>query len=578
MGRTLFALAFAAMLVACGGSGDSNGGTPGGGSPGATGDDGAAGGGGSDAASSPTSSGSDGSSGADATRGPVGSSDGGGGGSSGTESGGSSGGGAADATSAPGGDSGSSVDAPVGTPSDGGAPVSDGGAGWDQVPGILARIVPPTFPNVDCDITNYGGIADGVTDNTTAFASAIADCVSKGGGRVVAPLGDASAATYFTGPIELKSNINLYIPAGVTVRFSTDPMKYMPTVETSFEGSLLYNYHPLVWAHDATNVAITGGGTLDGNATTNDWYAWINATATNADSLNLRTQNAMGVPIAQRVYGAGHQLRPSLIEFMKCTNVLFDGFTAQNSPFWTIHPVMSQNITSHNVHSLGNQPNTDGFDPESCVDVLIDGMTIQVGDDPIAIKAGRDLDGRTYYTTTDSVVIQNCSFNSGNPGHGGALSIGSEMSAGVRNVYAQDNTFTSTGGDLAQAIYLKASIYRGGFIENFYARRLTVDSLATFFFLNGQYSSGTVPASSTVDYTTFDNFNVDTATVNSATSEGYRITGADATKPITNIHISNVTIKQAGAALRSGAAHYSGLATTNDTVNGTAFNPAASAQ
>ena len=575
MGRTRFAWAFAMFLVGCGGGGGAGAGGNGQtGATGGSGDDGGAGTG-VDATSSTPPSGSDGAtSSPDAASGPVGSkNDAGGAGPAAPDAGG----GSLDATSPPAGDAGSSTDAPTGTPSDGGAPAADAGPGWGQVPGILSRIVPPTFPNVDCDITSYGGVGDGVTDNTAAFASAIADCVSKGGGRVVAPLGDAASTTYFTGPIELKSNINLYVPAGVTVRFSTDPMKYVPTVETSFEGSLLYNYHPLVWAHDATNVAITGGGTLDGNATTNDWYGWINLAATATDSLNLRTQNATAVPIAQRVYGAGHNLRPSLIEFMKCTNVLFDGFTAQNSPFWTIHPVMSQNITSHNVHSLGNQPNTDGFDPESCVDVLIDGMTIQVGDDPIAIKAGRDLDGRTYYTTTENVVIQNCSFNSGNPGHGGALSIGSEMSAGVRNVYAQDNTFTSTGGDLAQAIYLKASIYRGGFIQDFYARRLTVDTLATFFFLNGQYSAGTVPASSTVDYTTFDNVNVDTATVNSATSEGYRITGADATKLATNIHISNVTIKQAGAALRSGAAHYSGLTTSNDTVSGTAFNPPASA-
>jgi polygalacturonase len=480
------------------------------------------------------------------------------------------------------GDAASTPDATGGAPDaaasvDAGAPppLGDGGVGWDQVPAILGRIVPPTFPNLDCDVTSYGGVGDGVTDNTTAFASAIADCVAKGGGRVVAPLGAGSSATFFTGPIELKSNINLYVPAGVTIKFSTDTTKYLPAVKVSFEGSLLYNYHPLVWAHDATNVAITGGGTLDGNATTNDWYSWIALSTT--DSLNLRTQNVTGVPVAQRMYGAGHYLRPSLIEFMNVTNILFDGFTAQNSPFWTIHPVMCKNITARNLHSLGNQPNTDGFDPESCVDVLLDHLTIQVGDDPIAIKSGRDVDGRTYYTPTENVVIQNCSFNSGNPGHGGAISVGSEMSAGVRNVYAQDVTFTSNGGVLAQVIYLKASVNRGGFITDFYARRLTVDSIPTFFFLNGQYSSGTVPANDPVVFTTFDNINVDTATVNSATSEGFRITGPDATKLATNIRISNVTIAQAATALRAGAAHYSGLTTTNVTVNATAFAPPASA-
>jgi polygalacturonase len=444
-------------------------------------------------------------------------------------------------------------------------------SGWDLVPVILSRIVPPTFPDRDCDVTAYGGAGDGITDNTRAFASAIADCSRRGGGRVVAPLGAGPSATFFTGPIELKSNVQLHVPAGVTLEFSTDPNQYLPVVKVSYEGNLLYNYHPLIWAHDATNIAITGGGTLDGNATLNDWYAWIGLAA--ADSLKLRTQNVQRVPIEERVYGAGHFFRPSLIEFMNVTNVLLDGFTAQSSPFWSIHPVMSRNITARNLHILANQPNTDGFDPESSVDVLLENTRIQVGDDPIAIKAGRDVDGRTYYKPTENVVIQNCSFNSGNPGHGASIAIGSEMSAGVRNVYAQDITFESVGGVLAQAIYLKGSIYRGGFIENFYARRLTVDTIKTFFFLNGQYKAGAVPASAPVDFVRFNNINVDTATVKAVTAEGFRITGADVSEQASNIHISHVSIGQAPAALRPGAAHYSGLSTSNVVVNGEEFTP-----
>jgi polygalacturonase len=450
-------------------------------------------------------------------------------------------------------------------------PIDEGIIGWERVPLIIERIVPPTFPDLDCDITSYGGVGDGVTDNSAAFAAAIADCASRGGGRVVAPLGQGPSTTFFTGPIELKSHINLYVPAGVTIKFSTDPDQYLPVVKVSYEGNLLYNYRPLISAHDATDVAITGGGTLDGNATPDDWYAWLALSA--EDTLALRVQNATGVPIEQRVYGAGHFLRPSLIELMNVTNVLFDGFTAQNSPFWSIHPVLSKNITARNLRVLANQPNTDGFDPESSLNVLVDNVTIQVGDDPIAIKAGRDRDGWSYYTPTENVVIQNCSFNSGNPTHGAAIAIGSEMSAGVRHVYAQDITFTSVGGVLAQAIYMKASVYRGGFIENFYARRLTVDAITTFFFLNGQYSAGAVPADAPRMFTNFNNINVDGATVNSVLAEGFRITGPDATVLATNINISNVTIQQAATAIRPGAAHYSGLNVSNVVVNGAAFTP-----
>src|SRR5262249_33436015 len=163
-------------------------------------------------------------------------------------------------TKAPGADA--TVDAPD---SDASAPAGDAACGaadasctgWDQVPVILKRIIPPTFPSLDCDVTKYGGVGDGVTHNTRAFANALADCVARGGGRLVKPAG-----VFFTGPIEIKSNINLYVAAGATIKFSTDPTKYLPPVEVSWEGSLAQNYHPLIWAHDATNVAITGPGTI----------------------------------------------------------------------------------------------------------------------------------------------------------------------------------------------------------------------------------------------------------------------------------------------------------------------------
>jgi polygalacturonase len=467
------------------------------------------------------------------------------------------------------GSPGAEADSPA---SDGGSPAidasspgGDAGVGWGAVPGILSRIVPPTFPNLDCDVTQYGGVGDGVTDNTTPFANAIADCVSKGGGRVVAPSG-----TFFTGPIELKSNINLYVAAGATIKFSSDPTKYLPVVEVSWEGSLAYNYHPLIWAHDATNVAITGGGTINGNASNNDWYAWL--AMEGPDQTALRMQNANGVPPAQRIYGTGHFLRPGLIEFMNCTNVLFDGFTATNSPFWTIHPVLSKNITARGFHSLGTPINTDGFDPEGCTDVLVSNATIQTGDDAIAIKAGRDRDGHTYYTPTQNVVIQQSTLVS----HVGGVAIGSEMSAGVRNVYVEDTTFSNAAGALLYPLYIKAAITRGGYVQDVYARRLTVGTVTTFLQMTGHYVSGAVIGPTA--FATFSNINIDTATVVSTTSQPFLIAGADATAVATGIHLSNITVSASAApALSTGSGHYTNLTTSNVMVNGAPFNPPSTA-
>jgi glycosyl hydrolase family 28 len=473
-------------------------------------------------------------------------------------------------------DAGARVDAMAGAPDAASTPPGDAGVGWDAVPAILARIVPPTFPNLDCTITDakYGGVGDGKTDNTAAFASAIAACAAAGGGRVVVPAG-----TFFTGPIVLQSNINLYLASATSIiKFTTDSSKYYPLVETSFEGTLIMNYHPFISANGATNIAITGPGTLEGNATANDWYAW--GSMDPKYDLAPRIDNAAHkLPISSRVYGDGHFLRPSLIELMNCKNILLDGFTAQHSPFWTIHPVMSSNITGSNLTIIGTVGNTDGFDPESSVDVLLKNLNIQVGDDSIAIKAGRDLDGRTLYTPTKNVVIQNCHLSTGNPGHGGAVSVGSEMSAGVSNVYVENVTYTSglNGGLQAQAIYLKGSIYRGGFIRDVFARMLTVDQIPTLLWANGAYSD-TDPTGRPVVPIQIDNVNVDGVTVNDATQGAFWLTGADAAHPVTNIHLSNITVtKGAAFGASNRVAHYSGLTTSNVTVSGAAFKPAASA-
>ncbi len=474
----------------------------------------------------------------------------------------------AGAVSAPGDDASTGMGPESSAPApglDGGTVTAgDGAVGWDTVPSILARIVPPTFPALDCDVTKYGGVGDGTTDNTTAFAAAIAACVTAGGGRVVVPPG-----TFFTGPIELKSNINLYVSAGATIKFTTDPAKYLPVVEVSWEGSLAMNYRPLISAHDAMNIAITGTGTIDGNASMANWYSW--RTPEIPDQTKLRGENAMGIPPSQRIYGAGHFLRPSLIEFMRCTNVLFDGFTAQNSPFWTIHPVLCTNVTARNFTSLAPVPNTDGFDPESCTDVLVQNATIKVGDDALAVKAGRDRDGWTYYKPSQNIVVQKSNLIS----HVGAITIGSEMSAGVRNVYVEDSTFGDATGNLQMGFFIKSAVTRGGFMHDIYARRITVGTVSqSFFVLTGHYQSGAVVGSNM--FTDVSNINLDTITVAKSTAAAFSVAGADATKPAVGIHFANVTVTSAPSGLAGGSGHYTGLTATGCTVNGAPFNPPAS--
>ncbi len=260
---------------------------------------------------------------------------------------------------------------------------------------------------------------------------------------------------------------------------------------------------------------------------------------------------------------------------MRCSNVLFDGFTAMNSPFWTIHPVLSTNITARNFHSLSDTTvvNTDGFDAESCSDVLVQNATIQVGDDAVAVKAGRDRDGMTYYKPSQNVVIQKSTMLS----RWGGVTIGSEVSAGVRNVFVEDCAFGGVGGNLHYGFFIKSAITRGGFIEHIHARRITVGTVDSFVFLTGHYVAGAVLGGTA--FTSFNDISVDMATVNRTTSQPFLIDGSDATKVATGIHLSNITVMASAApALAPGSGHYQDLTTSNVVVNGVPFNPPTAAR
>jgi polygalacturonase len=350
------------------------------------------------------------------------------------------------------------------------------GDSWEQAAAIRARIKAPTFPKRDFDAARYGAVADGQKDSTEAISRAIAACSQAGGGRVVMPPG-----IVLTGPVRLKSNIELHLPAGATLRFIRDPRRYLPLVYTRWEGTECLNYSPFIYSYGQENIAITGAGTLDGQADCEHWWPWKGRTncgwtkgqpSQEAARNALMEMGAKDVPLSERKFGEGHYLRPSFIQPVRSRNVLIEGVTIINSPMFEINPLLCANITVHDVKISSHGPNNDGCDPDSCTDVLIENCVFDTGDDCIAIKSGRNRDGRRVGKPSENIVIRNCRMKDG---HGG-VTIGSEMSGGVRNVFAEDCQLSSP--NLNEALRFKTNAMRGGTIENVFIRNFTIGEIA----------------------------------------------------------------------------------------------------
>jgi polygalacturonase len=342
-------------------------------------------------------------------------------------------------------------------------------AGWSVVPQIVARIEPPRFPDREFNIADFGAVADGQNDCRAAIDKAIAACHEGGGGRVVVAAGD----WLVRGPIHLKSGVNLHLEAGAVVRFSTEPADYLPVVLTRFEGNELMNYSPLIYAYEQENIAITGAGVFDGQAAEDRWWPWKGKSrpATPNQLKDVEALRQMGednVPVEKRVFGSGHYLRPNFVQPYRCKNVLIEGVTFTNSPMWILHPVLCENVTIRGVTVESHGPNSDGCDPESCRDVLIDNCTFDTGDDCIAIKSGRNADGRRLGVPSENIIVRGSTMRDG---HGGVV-LGSEMSVGIRNVFVEDCRMDSP--NLDRAIRLKSNSLRGGYLENLFVRNIRV--------------------------------------------------------------------------------------------------------
>lgn len=439
--------------------------------------------------------------------------------------------------------------------------------GWKAMDGIIEQIKAPKFPDKQFVITDFGAKTDGSLC-TEAIRNAIVTCNKAGGGRVLVPKG-----IYITGAIHLLSNVELHISDGATLRFSTNPEDYLPVVQTRFEGSELMNYSPLIYAWKQENIAVTGKGTLDGQASAENWWiwAWRSKEETEQGLPSQKNPNSVprlldlmgkGVPTAQRIFGACCYLRPSFVQPYYCKNVLIEGVTIINPPMWMIHPVLSENITVRDVKLFSQgAPNGDGCNPEACKNVLIEGCEFNTGDDCIAIKSGRNRQGYEMNIPTENVIVRNCKMLDG---HGGVV-IGSETSGGVRNVYAYNCEMSSP--HLERAIRLKSNKYRGGVIENIYIRDIKVGEVNNAAIrINQNYFAIVAPEE--IKYTTYRNIFIENLTCGKS-DYAIQFMGLEEL-PIENVKIINCTfnnIKEENV-LES----VNGLVLENVTINGKQCN------
>lgn len=364
---------------------------------------------------------------------------------------------------------------------------------YENLPFEMNMVCPPSFPDRKVSVADFGGVGDGVFLNTDAFAAAIEELSSKGGGHLVVPKG-----VWLTGPIVLKDNIDLHVMKDAVLLFSTDRDLY-PIIETVFEGLDTKRCMSPIYADGAKNVAVTGGGTIDGNGdswrqvkkskmASSQWKELLKSGGfTNVkgdiwypDSTSFRgsmVSDAFNVPqgleTEEEWNSVKTYLRPVLVEFKECENVLLKDCLFQNSPCWNIHPLLSRNVIIDNI-SVRNpwySQNGDGLDIDSCEDVIVVNSNFDVGDDAICIKSGKDADGRRRARPCRNLIVDNCIVFHG---HGGFV-VGSEMSGGVQNISVTNCRFLGTDVGLR----FKSCRGRGGVVENIHINGIVMKDIPT---------------------------------------------------------------------------------------------------
>ncbi|GAE84917.1 polygalacturonase [Bacteroides reticulotermitis JCM 10512] len=386
------------------------------------------------------------------------------------------------------------------------------------------------FPQKDFPITKYGAQSGGKFDNTKVFAKAILECNKAGGGRVVVPAGE-----WLTGPIHFLSNVNLYLEEGAVLLFSDNPSDYLPAVMTSWEGMECYNYSPLLYAFNCENIAITGRGMLKPKMET--WRTWFKRPQPHLDALKkLYDMASFDVPVEKRQMAKDeNNLRPHLIHFNRCRNVLLDSFKIRESPFWTIHIYMCENGVARNLDVRAHGHNNDGIDLEMTKDFLVENCTFDQGDDAVVIKAGRNRDAWRLNTPTENIVVRNCTILKGHA----LLAVGSEISGGIRNVYMHDCTAPN---NVNRFFFIKTNHRRGGFIENIYMENVHSGTTKCLFEIDTDvlYQWKDLVPTYETRITRINNIVLKNVTCDS-TNVVYELKG-DARLPISNVEINNVKI------------------------------------
>lgn len=430
---------------------------------------------------------------------------------------------------------------------------------YKDLPFEMPMLDRPVFPANNISIADFGGVPDGATLNTAAFAKAIDALSKKGGGTLTVPSG-----IWYTGPIVFQSNINLHLEKGALILFSSDFDLY-PLVHTVFEGLDTRRCQSPISGRNLKNIAITGEGSINGSGdawrplkkskvTDSHWQRVVKSGGVVKDgnywfptkgSLKGNDMSDMNVPkgdLSDEEWNSVKDfLRPVMVSFIECENVLLEGVLFENSPSWNIHPLMCKNVIVDNVfvRNPGYSQNGDGLDLESCTNSIIINSTFDVGDDAICIKSGKDEDGRRRGLPTENVIIDNCKVFQG---HGGFV-VGSEMSGGVRNISVSNCQFLGTDVGLR----FKSRRGRGGVVENIYVNNINMFDIATESFLFDLYYGGKSASEALED-------GDETPAENVAYS-------VDETTPVfRNIYVKNLTSRNARRAM-----YFNGLPEMNIT-------------